>query len=113
MAQQVRVNGGPGVAVEPTPAADRFIRNGFTISCSANSNVAVNDLGPGRFAIAGASFRGNQMHIGSSSSGAVRVEARTGGARSCEANNRCTAAEVTAARGRVEDEVPAAVAPTP
>lgn len=107
IAQRTSVNGGGGQEVVPGVA--RFIRNGFTVSCSANSMVTMSDLAAARFAVSGASRRGNQMHMGSSATGAVRVEARAGGARSCGtvANPLCTSADLTAALARAEAEVPA------
>lgn len=108
ISQRTSVNGGGGQAVQENVA--QFIRNGFTVTCSANSMVTMSDLAAARFAIAGASRRGNQMHIGNTSTGSVRVEARPNAARSCgtQAQPLCTSADLTAAIARSEAEVPAA-----
>jgi hypothetical protein len=105
MAQRTAVNGGAGAVVDPV-ANPRFIRNGFTVSCSSNSMVTMSDIDAARFAIAGASQRGNQAHVGTSASGSVAVEVRGGTDRSCAANNRCTVAELTGALTRAAGTMP-------
>ncbi|MDE2598995.1 MAG: hypothetical protein KGL40_05170 [Rhodocyclaceae bacterium] len=107
IAQRTQLNDGAGIAVDPAVA--RYIKNGFSVTCSANSMVSMSDIDVNRFAIAGASRRGNQMHIGNTGTGSVRVEARAGGARSCgqsAANPLCTNGDVTAALGRATAEIP-------
>jgi hypothetical protein len=98
VSERMLINGGSGSVVDPTVA--QFIRNGFVVQCSANSMVTMSDLSPTQFAIAGASRRGNQLHIGSSNGGSVSVppsaQAQCTGT---DANRTCDAGNVTTALG--------------
>ncbi|HTJ96295.1 MAG TPA: hypothetical protein VL381_02410 [Rhodocyclaceae bacterium] len=106
VAQKTQINGGAGLVVDPAVA--QYIKTGYTITCSANSMVTQSDIDTSRFAIAGASRRGNLMHVGNSGTGSVRVEVQPGGARSCGASAAdplCTNTNLTAAIGRMAAEV--------
>jgi hypothetical protein len=87
------VNGGSGVVVQ-NPV---FVKNGFTVQCSASTVVAYNEVSGTLFAVASGSRKGNQSFAGSSNGGAVTTSAKCSGT-----NDACTGANVSTALGTVD-----------
>ena len=80
---------GPGT---PNTNTANFVKTGFLVTCSANSNVAFIDASPTQFQVGAGSTKGNQSFRGSSNGGAVVTHTRCAGT-----NSACTSADASTA----------------